>query len=332
MLLDLIVARSVVHCAGSGEAAFEQRIALFDHGHIVHLMDAPRQEIARFALYGEVGAPVAPEFLHIEDIPSRSELYDWVIAPHTHQGIFQLLMMTDGAAQVRLDGVETEVASPALICVPSSCVHAFNFGAGTQGWVLSVASDMFRDPRLAALDARHFQGATTGYVVPLQDHLADAARLQWLLSDIAARMSAQHGSVPDVVVSLLAVCLGVTESCLAAPTPSQTGPGRKVQLVRAFEAMVDARFRDHLGVADYARALSVTPVTLTRACRAISGRSPGDIILDRVLLEAMRYLRHTAASAKQISDRLGFADPAYFARFFKGRAGMTTGAFRRTAG
>lgn len=310
----------------------EQRIALFDQRLHIVAMNAPHGEIARFALYGEGSAPVAPEFLHIEDIPSRSALYDWVIAPHTHQGIFQLLMLTDGHAKVRLDGVETEIASPALVCVPSSCVHAFNFGPGTQGWVLSIASDMFRDPRLSFIDARRFHGAATGYVVPLRSHPQNAARLQWLLADIAARMALQRGSIPDVVVSLLAVCLGVTESCLTEPEPGRAGPDGKVHLVRAFEAMVDARFRDHLGVGDYARALSVTPVTLTRACRAISGRAPGDIILDRVLLEAMRYLRHTAASSKQISDRLGFSDPAYFARFFKSRSGTTTGLFRRSAG
>jgi AraC family transcriptional regulator, transcriptional activator of pobA len=292
-------------------------------------MDMARQDIARFALYGEGNAPVAPEFLHIEDIPSRSALYDWVIAPHTHQGLFQILMMTDGHAQVRLDGIETNVTSPALVCVPSSCVHAFNFGPGTQGWVVSIANDMFRDPRLSALDARNFPAASTGYVLPLGDRAEDAARLQWLLSDIAARMAIQHGGIPDVVVSLLAVCLGVTEGCLETLEKGSAGADRKVVLVRGFEAMVDQRFRDHLGVADYARALSVTPVTLTRACRAVLGRSPGDIIQDRLLLEAMRYLRHTAASAKQISDRLGFADPAYFARFFKARSGQTTRDFRR---
>lgn len=293
-------------------------------------MDAPTQDIVRFRLYGEGSVPVAPEFLHIEDIPSRSALYDWVIAPHTHQGIFQLLMVTDGHAHVRLDGREVDIDGPALVCVPSSCVHAFRFDTGTQGWVLSVASDLFRDARLAAADARLFHGATTGYVVRLQHRPDDAARLQWLLEDIAKRMALQHGDIPDIVVSLLAVCLGVVESCQARSSEEAVRIDRRVQLARAFEALVDARFREHLGVAEYAAELSVTPVTLTRACRAVSGRSPGDIVLDRVLLEAMRYLRHTAASSKQISDRLGFADPAYFARFFKTRAGMTTRDFRKS--
>lgn len=293
-------------------------------------MAAPTQDIARFALYGEGSAPVAPEFLHIEDIPSRSALYDWVIAPHTHQGMFQLLLLAEGHARVTLDGEKLDVAAPALICVPSSCVHAFAFGPDTQGWVLSVASDLFRDARLSTFDARQFPQSPRGYIVPLHDRPADAARLQWLMADIAAHMATQHGDVPDIVVSLLAVVLGVVQICLPGNCAEPPGVDRKVTLVRAFEALVDARFRENLGVAAYAAALSTTPVTLTRACRAIAGRSPGDIILDRVLLEAMRYLRHTAASSKQISDRLGFADPAYFARFFKARSGMTTSAFRRT--
>ena len=266
-------------------------------------MNAPPQDIARFRLYGEGGGSVAPEFLHIEDIPSRSALYDWVIAPHTHQGIFQLLMVTDGDAQVRLDGAETAIAGPALICVPSSCVHAFRFGAGTQGWVVSMANGLFRDPRLSGVDGRHFHAAPTGQAVPLADRDVDAVRLDWLLSDMASRMADQHGEVPGVVVSLLAVSLEVAQSCLTDPD-SKFPTDRRVTLVRRFETLVDAHYRDHWSVAAYAAALSVTPVTLTRACRAIAGRAPGDIILDRLLLEAMRYLRHTAASAKQVADAL----------------------------
>ena len=294
-------------------------------------MEMAGQDIARFALYGEDSAPVAPEFLHIEDIPSRSALYDWVIAPHTHQGIFQMLMVTDGTARVRLDGVETDVGAPALICVPSSCVHAFHFGAGTQGWVLSLATGLFRDPRLLGADARHFHAAPTGHIVRLEGRAEDSARLEWLLLDIALRMADQHGTVPGVVISLLAVCLDIVQSCRAETDVAAQPTDRRVTLVRRFEALVDAHFRDHWGVPDYAAALSVTPVTLTRACRAITGRAPGHIIQDRLLLEAMRYLRHTAASAKQISDRLGFADPAYFARFFKARSGMTMRDFRHRA-
>jgi AraC family transcriptional activator of pobA len=58
-------------------------------------------------------------------------------------------------------------------------------------------------------------------------------------------------------------------------------------------------------------------------------RAPGEVVRDRILLEAMRSLTYTSAGITQISDHLGFDDPAYFSRFFKQRVGMTASAFRR---
>lgn len=291
------------------------------------MTDAPK-DIARYGLYGEGVAPVAPEFLHIEDIPSRSALYDWVIAPHTHQGIFQFLMVTQGGARVQLDGDFYDVQAPALICVPGNCVHAFAFAGGTQGWVLSVANHLFRDPRLLASGRSLLDEVRQGVLVPLADRPDAAARLAWLLSDMGERMSTERGHVPDIVTALFSVVLGVVADCVGQTGHTAHVADRRVQIVRGFEAQVDTHFRAHLSVSDYARALAVAPPTLTRACRAVLGKPPGDVIHDRVLLEAMRYLRHTAASAKQIADRLGFADPAYFARFFKSRSGMTPRSFR----
>lgn len=291
-------------------------------------MGRGREEIARYALYGESGVPMAPEFLHIEDIPSRSALYDWVIAPHTHQGIFQLLLITSGGAGVDIDGVRSDIAAPALIFVPSNCVHAFSFSAGTQGWVLSVATDLLGDPRLGPFGARLQDRVTQGHVRGLSDQAEAADRLSWLLGDMAQRMRSAHGVVPDMVTLMLGAVLGVALEALGGEDVVARHPHRHVRLVRNFEALVDRDYRAHLSVAAYAQRLAVAPPTLTRACRAVLNKAPGDIILDRLLLEAMRYLRHTAASAKQISDQLGFADPAYFARFFKARSGMTTREFR----
>jgi AraC family transcriptional activator of pobA len=287
-------------------------------------------DIARYALFGEEMAGMATEFLHIEDIPSRSALYDWVIAPHSHPGIFQLLMVSAGAARATLDGQPHDVMAPALICVPASCVHAFAFAAGTQGWVLSIATDLLREPMLARLSQPLIEHLPQGAILPLVAMPEAAARLHWLLADMAARMAAEHKAVPDVVMALLAASLGVAGEILGPSASPVRAVDRRVQLVRAFEALIDTRYRDHLGVADYAKALAVAPPTLTRACKEVLGKPPGEAVLDRLLLEAMRYLRHTAASSKQIADRLGFTDPAYFARFFKARSGMTPRQFRQS--
>jgi methylphosphotriester-DNA--protein-cysteine methyltransferase len=76
------------------------------------------------------------------------------------------------------------------------------------------------------------------------------------------------------------------------------------------------------------RGIDLPVATLTRACRLAHGRAPGEIALDRLLLEAMRMLTYTSAPVSRVADELGFSDSAYFARFFRGRTGMTASRFR----
>ncbi|HSG56759.1 MAG TPA: helix-turn-helix domain-containing protein, partial [Paracoccaceae bacterium] len=92
------------------------------------------------------------------------------------------------------------------------------------------------------------------------------------------------------------------------------------------------RFRDGLAVGAYARELGASVPTLARACRTILQAPPGEVVRARVLLEALRHLTFTSDSLSAISDRLGFSDPAYFARFFKRRTGRTASQFRREGG
>jgi AraC-like DNA-binding protein len=59
-----------------------------------------------------------------------------------------------------------------------------------------------------------------------------------------------------------------------------------------------------------------------------SGKSAGELIRQRVLLEAKRLLAHTKLSVSEISFKLGFEDNSYFGRFFKKYNGLTPERFR----
>jgi AraC family transcriptional activator of pobA len=52
------------------------------------------------------------------------------------------------------------------------------------------------------------------------------------------------------------------------------------------------------------------------------------LIRERIALEARRLLLYSDLTAGQVADRLGFEDPAYFARFFRREVGITPSAFR----
>jgi AraC family transcriptional activator of pobA len=63
-------------------------------------------------------------------------------------------------------------------------------------------------------------------------------------------------------------------------------------------------------------------------CHAHLGRSASAEIHLRLVLEARRLLRYTDAPAFVIAQDLGFADPAYFGRFFRREAGVTPRRYR----
>ncbi|MCY1220960.1 HTH-type transcriptional activator RhaR [compost metagenome] len=58
------------------------------------------------------------------------------------------------------------------------------------------------------------------------------------------------------------------------------------------------------------------------------GLSAHEMISRKLIGEARRELVFTRASVQEISFRLGFADPAYFSRFFLRQTGMTPRAWR----
>ncbi|PHQ79142.1 MAG: hypothetical protein COB65_13005 [Thalassobium sp.] len=100
-------------------------------------------------------------------------------------------------------------------------------------------------------------------------------------------------------------------------------------MVAAYTDLIERDFRRHLGVAQYAAALGVTPTHLTRCCKASCGKSALALLNDRILFEARMMLRQTKVPVRQIAAALGFASAAYFTRSFQAQAGMTPSEFRR---
>ena len=98
--------------------------------------------------------------------------------------------------------------------------------------------------------------------------------------------------------------------------------------MQRLEALIEAHFLEHWQVADYARALAVSPTHLSRVARAATGVSAQRLIEARLMREARRNLAYTHLGVATIAYTLGYADPAYFTRAFTRDAGLSPRAFR----
>lgn len=92
---------------------------------------------------------------------------------------------------------------------------------------------------------------------------------------------------------------------------------KEVDIVRAFNFMVEHYFTTKHTVKEYADLLNKSPKTLANIFSQFSDKSPLQIIHERKLVEAKRLLRYTDKPIKEIAYELGFEDIQTFSRFFK---------------
>lgn len=98
--------------------------------------------------------------------------------------------------------------------------------------------------------------------------------------------------------------------------------------VMRFKEILENCYKNQKQVNYYAKEISITEKRLNQATTKVLGKSPKEIIDNRVLLETKRILVHTNESVKEIAYTLGFEEPTNFIKYFKKHTTLTPTEFR----
>jgi AraC family transcriptional activator of pobA len=289
---------------------------------------APAASIPVFSLYGEPLRPPQLGTVHVETVAARSRLYDWNIREHLHRDLYQLLAVRRGPVEARIDGSRHVLRGPMLTVVPPGTVHAFAFETDTDGLVVTFSAALARELAAASPWLAEFLDRPAAFAVrrPALAATDTDALGAMMLRESGRSASGRDAVLRGLLTAFLTNALRLTHGAAAAGTGA--GP-RARELVARFRQAIDERYRDHIGIGQYARALGCSEAALRKACHRVAGQAPVELVHVRLLLEAQRQLRYTGMSVTQIAYRLGFDDPAYFSRFFSKHMRVSPRAFRR---
>jgi AraC-like DNA-binding protein len=137
------------------------------------------------------------------------------------------------------------------------------------------------------------------------------------------------GAVDTARAETLRHLLSVLILALAATTPTAPAQPGADGLHHRFRDLLERDFAVAHDVDHYARALGYSARTLARATQAASGRTPKQMIQERVALEAARLLAHSDLPVTSVATRLSFRDASNFSAFFTGQKGIAPTEFRR---
>jgi AraC family transcriptional activator of pobA len=289
---------------------------------------ASRAPVPRFFLYGEPPRDPHERFVHVETIAARSRLYDWHIRPHGHGGLLQVLVIFSGGGEMQAETQRLPFHAPALLTVPAGVVHGFQFLPETEGYVVTFAEVLYRD--LARQEPSFRPLFTAASCASLTSDPAEEQELADALPKLKRELAWQAPASTAAIIARLTTVLVSAVRALHQPEIGVSGTGNaRASLVARFREKIEAHLQLGLTVAQYAKALNVTPAQLRAASLEVTGKPPGRVLDERILLEAKRTLTYSNLTVAETAYSLGFSDPAYFSRFFSKLAGESAAAFRR---
>lgn len=248
--------------------------------------------------------------------------------PHRHT-FYEIVHVTGGSGSHVIDARRWLLDPPHLGVIVPGQVHSWDRAYGLRGWVM-LFDDAFLIAHPADRDLLRGLGERPWLCLTGQDAADIASVMKQMRREYRQR---RPGMIPVLQAYLHILLLRASRLPEAASGSSQAGTGRPAAITRQFTrrlAQPGAGTSGHL-VRDWAAELGVSVGYLNDAVKQSTGRTPGQLIRQAQVLEAKRLLAGTSLTVRRVAREVGFADPAYFCRFFRREAGTTPGQFRREA-
>lgn len=257
------------------------------------------------------------------------EKTDYVVTEAHRHDYYEIFFFLKGEGEHMIDFRNHKIGARNMHFVAPGQVHMLRRSGDTEGYVMCFSEEFFyfdRTNRDALRDIPFLAIDSPEPLVRLDENLFA------FLKDIVAQISREVDSpLPfreDIIRSYINILLLKCKSAWRPDPKSVPNESAGLQLYRGFRKLIEQHYTKVHRVSDYAAMLSVTPNHLNDTIRKAVGKTAGDVIQDRLLLEARRSLVYSVMTAKEIAYAIGFNDPAYFSRFFKTHTGMSPEEFR----
>lgn len=254
--------------------------------------------------------------------------YQHLHRPHRHS-FYHLVMFTKGKGSHSVDFQKFDVKPFQIYFMVPGQVHSWHFEGDTDGYIVHFNEVLFT----SFLQNAHyperfyfFRGNTEDSVcqLPVGVHEKAAGLFESMLKELA---EGKEHYLDVIRLRLLELFILVERSGTGKRTKNV--PRQKLTLLRSYQQLIDKNFRTIRLPKEYADMLYVTPNHLNALCQDLLGTTAGDLIRNRILLEAKRLLTNADMTITQIAYDLNFQDNSYFNRFFKKEEGITPDAFRK---
>lgn len=254
----------------------------------------------------------------------REALHDRALRRRFPEGFGTLLFLLQG--DLLVGESKSEISGPALAYWPGEMRPELTLKAGSGARLLGVSDSILLDAIGARSESVHLRMLVES---PFQAHLSiapDVPQIETLFDWFAHELDTPERRSPMSLSAFLRLLL-IAALRVHSPDASTTNT-ETTNVLREFRHLVELHYREHWQVAKYADKLGVEYDRLHRICKRETGRTPAELVHERLTAEAKARLENSGHPLKKIAEDLGFADASRFSHFFKRRTDMAPGTYR----
>ncbi|MEQ9642316.1 MAG: AraC family transcriptional regulator [Alphaproteobacteria bacterium] len=250
--------------------------------------------------------------------------------PQAGDRLWRCLLLTAGTGTIG-GGEAVALAAPCLAWMPWQADRTLTVHAGAVGFQLAVdqavlASVVANNPESAGLR----QLADRRVVAAIDDADETVADIENAFGLVARELRRPQGGSLALVQAQLCTILVILWRLSGSEAMALRTQGEPSRILQRFRQLVEMHFRDRWSIAAYAATVGLSTDRLHDICRRHLGKTPSQLVQERVLHEARLSLRRSTLTVEQVAAALGFRDVAHFSRFFKAKIGLPPATYRRS--
>lgn len=251
--------------------------------------------------------------------------HQFVNHPHSHSTYIAVLF-TQGTGSHHID-FETYMVKPWTVFLLSpGQVHSWQLSEDTEGFVFFHTRSFYNDV-YATHTIGHFPFFYLSQNYPMIEILeGNRSDVKKLFEEILIEHTS-HLPFREIKLCSLVNLVYTRLMSLYKNSGKHVEPENHLR-VRHLQKLIDLHFKTHRQPSDYAELMHMSTRHLSRICNEVLGQSTGDLVHERILLEAKRLLTYSKEPVAHIAYTLGYEDVSYFIRFFKQHTLLTPKAFR----
>lgn len=271
--------------------------------------------------YGELIAEPFAEYLHIHPNLHRA---------HRHS-FYHIVLFTEGKGNHTIDFEQFPVQQGQIYFMAPGQVHSWNFKGEVDGYIINFSSELFTNFKQESNYLEQFSffnGIAKDSVFKLKGKTYEEVKR--LFEQVISERQANGAYAADLIRSLL-VALFIHVSRANPASLAEEAPKQNMLILHNFRKLVDTYYAEKHLPKDYAAMLYITPNHLNALCNDLLGKQAGEVIRERILLEAKRLLINADMTIQEIAYRLHFTDNSHFGKFFKKYTTLTPEDFRKAS-